>query len=391
MPDVATLAGSFGEELRWSGVPMTPERSARFAQAVTVLRPLTTTDLYWAARVTLVTSHAHLDAFDEVFARVFGGLDQVTADRGDTASEQLPRVRPAAPGPESTGRSLPALLGDAGSSVVEGRPRAPMAEEEAGRRDVVVGAASREERLATTDFADLDEHELAELRRLMTRLAVSPPLRPGRRSRRDPHGDRLDLRATLRRSRRSGGDPVRQIRRRRRPRQRRVVVLCDISGSMEPYARAYVQLLHATAGASQAEVFTFATRLTRLTRALRGARPQLALTRAASTPPDWRGGTRIGESLKAFLDVYGRRGLARGAVVVIVSDGWERDDPVLVGQQMARLGRLAHRIVWVNPRRADPRYEPLAGGMAMALPHCDAFVTGHTVAALREVAAAIAG
>jgi hypothetical protein len=163
---------------------------------------------------------------------------------------------------------------------------------------------------------------------------------------------------------------------------------------MEPYAIAYVHLLHAaasTAPSSRTEVFAFATRLTRLTRALSERDLRTALARAASAAPDWQGGTRIGEALKAFLDSYGRRGLARGAVVVVMSDGWERDDPALVAEQMARLRRLAFRIVWVNPRTADPRYEPLAAGMAAALPHCDDLVSGHSVVALRQLADAVAG
>jgi uncharacterized protein with von Willebrand factor type A (vWA) domain len=259
-------------------------------------------------------------------------------------------------------------------------------------RDAVLAVASSEERLATTDFAALDDRELTELAVLMRRLKLTTPMRPGRRARRHPSGDDLDLRATLARARRSGGDPVEQVRRRRQPRARRIVVLCDISGSMESYARAYVQFLHAVAraGGTRAEVFTFATRLTRLTRALRVAQPHVAIARASAAAPDWSGGTRIGEAIKRFLDDYGRRGLARGAVVVIVSDGWERDDPTLLAEQMERLHRLAHRVVWVNPRRADPRYEPLTGGMAAALPHCDAFVSGHTLRALEEVVAAVA-
>ncbi len=167
-------------------------------------------------------------------------------------------------------------------------------------------------------------------------------------------------------------------------------MLLDISGSMEPYARAYVQFLHGAAAGAEAEVFSFATRLTRLTRSLRTRDPQLALARAAAEAPDWSGGTRIGAAIAAFNDRHGRRGMARGAVVVVVSDGWEREDPAELGEQMARLGRLAHRVVWVNPRRADDRYEPLGGGMAAALPHCDAFVSGHSLAALDEVLAAIA-
>ena len=223
----------------------------------------------------------------------------------------------------------------------------------------------------------------------MGRLAVAPPLRRTRRARRGRHGERLDVRATLRASRRSGGDPVRLARRRRRRRPRRLVLLLDVSGSMEPYARAYLQLLQGAVGGARAEAFVFATRLTRLTRALAGHSPQAALDRAAGAAPDWAGGTRIGDALRAFNDRYGRRGLARGAVVVVVSDGWERDDPALVGREMARLARLAHRIVWVNPRRAAAGYAPLAGGMAAALPHVDAFLSGHTLAALDEVLDAI--
>jgi len=278
-------------------------------------------------------------------------------------------------------------IGSPGISV--GASAAEDAAEETNESDVRLTTASRAERLAVTDFSDLDSDELADLYRLMRRLRLSPPSRRGRRSRRHLQGDRLDVRATLRRSHRTGGDPVVQVRRRRVPRPRRLVVLCDISGSMEPYARAYLRFLHAAVGASDAEVFTFATRLTRLTRALAVASPQLALARAVAATPDWRGGTRLGESLKTFIDEYGRRGMARSAVVVVVSDGWEADDPVLLGEQMERLSRLAFRIVWVNPRSADPRYSPLVAGMAAALPFCHVLVSGHSMAALDEVIAAI--
>ena len=170
------------------------------------------------------------------------------------------------------------------------------------------------------------------------------------------------------------------------------MLLCDISGSMEPYARAYLQFLAGAAGASpNAEAFAFATRLTRLTRALGSRNPERAIQRAAETAPDWSSGTRIGDALKAFNDRHGRRGMARGAVVVILSDGWERGDPALVGRQMERLARLAHRIVWVNPRVSASAFSPQAGGMAAALPHCDALVSGHSFKALGEVVAAIGG
>ena len=169
-------------------------------------------------------------------------------------------------------------------------------------------------------------------------------------------------------------------------------MLCDISGSMEPYARAYLQFLTSAAGSGpHVEAFVFATRLTRLTRALAGRHPERAIQRAAAAAPDWSSGTRIGDALKTFNDRHGRRGMARGAVVVILSDGWERGDPALVGREMERLARLAHRIVWVNPRVSASAFSVQAGGMVAALPHCDALVSGHSFDALAEVAAAIGG
>ena len=173
-------------------------------------------------------------------------------------------------------------------------------------------------------------------------------------------------------------------------RPRRVVLIADVSGSMESYSRAYLYLLHGAVKALRAETFVFSTRLTHLTRALRTNDPERALRDAVDHVDDWSGGTRIGEAIRDFNDRFGRRGLARGAIVVIVSDGWESDDPALLGEQMARLSRLAHRIVWVNPRAKSDRYQPLVGGMAVALPHVDTFTSGHSLDALDDVLAAIA-
>jgi uncharacterized protein with von Willebrand factor type A (vWA) domain len=168
------------------------------------------------------------------------------------------------------------------------------------------------------------------------------------------------------------------------------VLLCDVSGSMHACTRVYLSLLQGAVTGARAEAFVFSTRLTRLTRALTVADPDTALARAAAAAPDWSGGTRLAESLRAFLDTYGRRGTARGAVVVVLSDGWASGEPAEVGRQMARLQRLAHRVVWVNPRKAAPGFAPLAGGMAAALPYCDAFVAGQSLAALEEVVEAVA-
>ena len=391
--DLAVVGAAFGERLRAAGLAVSAERIGRFVRGIAVVRPIGVGELRAIGRVTLVSGPDERVTFDAVFAEVFGGLDDVAEQRGDPRAPSLRRTdgpppwsrRPDSPPPgdgESDGpteaRRASTSNGDRGDDA------------EAHRQALVAATASRHERLATTDFVELSDDELRELYETMRSIRVALPPRPGRRHRRHRHGDRLDLRATVRRSRRTGGEPFDHVTRRRRHRPRRLVVLCDISGSMAPYSRAFVQFLHAAAGGSNAEVFTFATRLTRVTKALAVRQPDLALARAAAAAGDWRGGTRIGDSVKAFLDDHGRRGLARRAVVVVVSDGWDRSEPGVLDEQMARLRRLAHRIVWINPRRAAPGYEPLATGMAAALPHCDAFVSGHTLAALRDAMSTIA-
>ncbi len=382
--DLAEVAGRFGALLRAAGVPVTPERSGRFASVLRLALPATTSELYWAARVTLLSGQEQLATFDAVFGQVFGGMVDPAEWRGDSGvpppvrtrrGEHLPAEGSRRDGGTSTS-PMPATAGGGGAP-------------DEGAEEVVLAAMSDEERLGTRDFATLTPEELAALRGLFERLAIAPPPREARRHRRHPAGSRLDLRATLARAHRTAGDPVRTVHRRRRHRPRRLVVLCDISGSMEPYARAYLQLLLSAVGGARAEAFVFATRLTRLTRVLRVRQPDVALRQAAAAAPDWSGGTRIGRALQAFNDGYGRRGMARGAVVVIVSDGWERDDPALLAREMERLSRLAHRIVWVNPRQADPRFQPLTAGLTAALPFVDASVSGHSAEALDEVLAAI--
>jgi uncharacterized protein len=349
--DGPRVAVSLGRALRAAGVPTTPERAARFVRALELLAPLDGPRVYWAARTTLVSAHEHLAAFDRVFAGVFGGEQDVVAARGPHGAPGDSPDTPIGPG---GGAPLLAAWGEA----------------EHGRadREGVLAAASALERLGSRGFEALTPAERARLRR----LRLSPPPMRSRRTRRSAHGHRIDLRATLRRSLRTAGEPVRLARRRRRLRPRKVVLLCDISGSMEPYSRALLTLLQGAVARGSAEAFVFATRLTRLTRALKGADPDAAIARAASLPPDWSGGTRIAAALKAFTDRHGRRGMARGAVVVIVSDGWERGDPSALGREAERLARLAHRIVWINPRASAPGFEPLAAGMAAVLPHIGA-------------------
>ena len=388
--DLPGFAAAFGRIVHDAGIPVTPERSARFAHALSLAPPRTRAELYWTARAVFVSGREQVPVFDTVFGAVFDGLADPAAFRGDRNAPGLEGGEPgrrAAP-PGSSDIEAP-LARSAGARTASADLRESRGEEPRDEMDLPVASASADERLSERDFAELEPDELAALARLMRELSLAAPMRRARRLRRDPHGARLDVRATLRASRRTGGDPVERVLRRRVLRRRRLVVLCDISGSMEPYTRAFLQLLHAAVGGAAAEAFVFATRLTRLTRSLRERRPDVALEHAAAAARDWSSGTRIGESLKRFNDEYGRRGLARGAVVVIISDGWERGDPALVAEQMERLRRLAYRIVWVNPRKASPGFAPLAGGMAAALPFCDAFVSGHNLRALSAVADAI--
>jgi uncharacterized protein with von Willebrand factor type A (vWA) domain len=385
-PDLATVAAGFGSLLRDAGVPASPERSARFAASVEIAHPTTVDELYWLARVTLIDQHDQIDAFDRVFRQLFGGIEDVAASRGDTNAPSPPRRLRAGPRVQPRERSPGGESDVPTPTSATGEPREG---EDAGGRLLVT--ASVEERLRHKDFAEYTAEELITLRRLMDELGVVVPLRRARRTVSAASGTRLDLRRTLRHSHRTGGDPVRREYRRRRTQRRKVVLLADVSGSMEAYSRVYLQLLQGAVRGAGAEAFVMATRLTRLSRALATGHPDVALARAAEEAPDWSGGTRIGAALKTFVDDHGRRGMARGAVVVIVSDGWERADPALLGEQMARLARLAHRIVWVNPRSAAEQYEPLVGGMAAALPYVDVFVSGHSLHALDDVLAAIGG
>ena len=380
--DVPALGGSFSRRLREAGVPITAERAAAFARALALVKPISRRRLYWTARAVLVSDPSQVKAFDAVFASVFGSRE--------------PRARFEPEDADTAGAAEPSAASEArGEGSVDGGAFATGSAgpgEDGELREVAVPmAASDEEVLRSKRFDALAPGELAHVYALMARLEVATPRRRTRRSTRGRRGERIDMRRTLRGSMRTAGDPIRLARRRRRVVARRVVMLCDISGSMEPYARAYLQFLTCAAGSGpNAEAFVFATRLTRLTRALRSRSPERALQRAAAAAPDWSSGTRIGDALKAFNDRHGRRGMARGALVVILSDGWERGDPALVAREMERLSRLAYRIVWVNPRVGASGFAPQAGGMAAALPHCDALVSGHSLEALDEVVEAIA-
>ncbi|QMU77865.1 VWA domain-containing protein [Streptacidiphilus sp. PB12-B1b] len=396
--DRAEFAARFGAELHRAGVVATPERSVRFVEALRLLPPVDRAALYWAARLAYVTGREQIAPFDRIFALVFGGLTDPAGPRGDSANPPLPGLVPGPPAaPDSAGpppRPADARLPGGAAQQEPDADRPPRPEPPEGT-DALRLIGSSDETLAHKDFGSLRPGELAELDRLLDALVPRLPLRRTRRREADPRGRRVDLRRSLRQSLRTGGETLRLARSHGRLRRRPLVLLCDISGSMEPYTRAYLRFFSrvgSRAGSGvAAEIFVFATRLTRLTPVLRHATPDAALRRAGRTAPDWSGGTLIARALAEFLGGYGRRGMARGAVVVVFSDGWEGEDPAAVGREMARLSLLAHRVVWVNPRKAAPGYAPLTGGMAAALPYCDAFVSGHSAAALAEVVEAIAG
>ena len=384
--DLASLVAAFGQRLHAAGVPVTPERMARFAEAVLLASPHTTREAYWLGRVTLLTGQFQIPVYDRVFDEYFRGYVDLIE------SSDAPAPQPASPldAGESAPRDTRAQQSGASHSpITSATPGLDARGDSEAEEMSMLAAASPSERLASRDFSECSPEELALLRRLVEQLPLTPPSRRGRRLRRDARGTRLDVRTTLRKAYRTGGDPVRRAYRRHAERPRRVVLIADVSGSMEPYARVYLHLMRGAVRALGSEAFVFATRLTRLTRQLATGGPDYAYAKVAETTPDWAGGTRIGTALTRFLDEHGRRGIARGAIVVIVSDGWEIGDPDEVGEAMRRLGRLAHHVIWVNPRSAAAEFQPLAGGMAAALPHVDTFLSGHSVRALEELLVAI--
>jgi uncharacterized protein with von Willebrand factor type A (vWA) domain len=388
------MAAGLGIALHTAGLPVGPDRCERLARAVTVMGATSVAELRACALATMVSDPGQMTTFDRVFAALFGTPSPVR--------DLMPPVQPAFPRAEPDGGPEPDAQsqGDpdgwsAGMHVSASGAAADDADEPLAEAPAVRHVASAAERLRGRDFTELSAGELRQLVTLMREMTLAVPPRRTRRYRAARDGKRPDLRRTLRLARRSGGEAIRLARRARRVRPRRLVVLCDISGSMEPYARALLLLLYAInggqlrGGSNRPEVFSFATRLTRLTPALAAATPDTMLAKAGEAAPDWSGGTRIGAAVKEFNDHYGSRGMARGAVILIISDGWETGEPELLGAQMARLSRVAHRIVWANPRTQSPRYRPEVGGMAAAWPYCDAVVSAHNLDALDDLLSAL--
>jgi len=340
----------------------------RAHQALSAVGPADRSAAYFALRATLCSRRDDFDAFDAAFAELFAPAPReapALPDELEPASLVLPRV---------------------------GVPAEEVQVPAEGEADVVPSAWSDAELLRDKDFADYTDAERQLARRVMRRLAGTGPTRPSRRTRparrrgAPPHAARPDLRRTMRSSLRTGGDPFERHWREPAERPRPLVLVCDVSGSMEPYARMLLQYMQACVAARRrVEAFVFGTRLTRVTAELAGRDPDRALDRAAGAAEDWSGGTRIGEALATLNREHGRR-IGRGAIVVLLSDGWDRGEPEELAAEMARLARCARTLIWLNPLKAQPGYEPLTRGMQAALPHVDHFLSGNSIASLAHLA-----
>jgi uncharacterized protein len=368
---VARKLVTFGRILREAGLEVGPGRLQDALRGLDAVDLADRDQVFYALQCTLVSRHDDLPVFAAAFAAFW---------------ERDPR-RPDARGPDA-GVTVAATQ----PNVVASHAVGDAADEDQEDDELHSAAAAQDELLRRKDFAHMTPDELRRVRRLMDDLASLQPLRLSRRLSAS-HAGTLDLRRTLQLAMRSDGIPLERAWRSRKHVPRKLVVLADVSGSMEPYARALVMFLQALASrdgaARHVEVFAFGTRLTRLTPHLAGRDPDAALARAGAAMLDWGGGTRIGESLSTYNRIYGRRGLTRGAAVVIASDGWERGDLSLLDNELTVIARQAERLIWVNPLKGHTGFEPLAGGMQIALRHADDFLEGHNLAALEALADAL--
>ncbi|PRZ41672.1 hypothetical protein CLV47_10831 [Antricoccus suffuscus] len=354
----------FARMLRVAGVAVSPDRVQSMIAALGHLDVLDEDSVYWAGRLTLCSNPDDLPKYDAGFAAYFGG--------------EVPKPSQSQP-PQH--KHVEASFG-----MDDHAPEGTGEQED----DPIPGMASAQEVLQHKDFSDLQPAEREELRRLFELLAPTSATRRTRRYGPNKRGI-TDAHKSIRAAMRNGGEMTRLARKRRRVRPRRLVILADVSGSMAPYADPMLRFAHAAVRRDQVhtEIFTLGTRLTRVTRELRLRDPDKALRAAGAAIPDWSGGTQLGEMLRAFLNLWGQRGIARRAIVVIFSDGWERGDPTLLGEQMQRLHRLAYSVIWANPHKGHAGYEPLTGGITAALPYIDHFVAGHSFASYAELAKVI--
>jgi uncharacterized protein len=370
----ARLLVGFGRELRGRGLPVGTNRILTFCRGASALAPLDRTTLYWVGRASLVAHPDHVMIYDQTFENYF------RSKLRERLSDMFSGVKPARP-QEMEMKLDPTVLDEDGLESDEATEQV----------EIMRMIASGTEVLKTKSFEQLTDDERSRADRLIRELAVSLPFRRSRRLQKASKGAHFDLRRTLRSSLRTQGEPLRRSWLARRTVARPLVLVLDVSGSMAPYARALMQFGYAAMSSGEkVEVFCFGTRLTRVTRSLRTTNPDRALADVARVVRDWEGGTRIGESLKSLTDLYSQAAALKGAVVVLCSDGLERGDPLLLSAQMARIHRIAHELVWVNPLKGTTDYEPLARGMAAALPHVDRFLSGHNVKSLEELCESLA-
>ena len=360
----------FAGELRSAGLAVGSGDVLLYCSAMSRLDPADLVDLYWAGRTTLVNRHDDISVYDQVFRRFFLAEDGSGED--------------------------PLMLTLRASAEAQGALAIPANEPGESERedDAVLGwMASDVAALKHKSFAACTPEELAALRRIMARIRLTPPRRRTRRSTAARAGHRPDPRRTVRESMRMHGEPARLYWRRRKVRLRPLILILDISGSMADYSRSLLQFAHSAArSAGRVEVVCFGTRLTRVTGAMECRHPDEALDRAARAVFDWDGGTRIGDSLDAFVRDWGRRGLCRGGIVVICSDGLDRGDPAVLAAALERLSRLSHRLVWLNPHKGDdPGFRPSTLGMMIAAPHIDLLLSGHDLASLEKLATLLPG
>lgn len=360
------MAVAFSRILRGAGVDVVPARTMSFVEALAAVDITSRDNVYWSGLATLTSDPRDRPVFDAAF-EVF-----------------WERFEPLEGGPEVHQETIEFLLAtDAG-------PEDPPDDGEGEVHDgpVIEVRWSDRETLSTKDFADCTDDEIDQIEEMMRDLRWNVTTKASRRLVRTKRRTRRpDLGRTVRRALSTGGEPIRRDFRTQDRRPRRLILLVDVSGSMEAYARALLRFAHAAVvGRTRVEAFTIGTRLTRVTRELQSRDPDAAMRAAAESVKDWSGGTRLGETLRRFNDEWGVRGLARGAVVVVLSDGWDRGDPGELGAQMQRLHRVTHDLIWVNPLKYTPGYAPLAQGMAAALPHVDQFVEGHAFESIEALA-----
>ncbi len=365
------MAVGFCRVLRRAGVRLPPSATVNFVEALGLVGIETRDAVYWAGRATLIHRPEDIPLYDRVFSVYW------QKQRGETVGFE--------------GTPQPVVLA---LDLGEDDPDDPGdAETDDHESEIQPVRFSRTEILTSKDFADCTQEELDELTRLMSRLAFTTSQRRSRRlAPAKGRADRPDLRRTVRWALRHHGEPMHRAYLEKATRPRRLVLVLDVSGSMEPYARALIRFAHAAVVArGRVEVFALGTRLTRLTRHLTSRDPDMALRAALPEVKDWAGGTRLGDGIREFNDEWGIRGMARGSIVVILSDGWDRGDPTQLGAEMERLHRVTRELIWVNPLKATPGYAPLAAGMAAALPHVDRFIEGHSYASLEQLAIILAG